>query len=96
MGDVIDVRPDRFLRAIRDTGDWDVACERSGLTTAEVEELCRDPKYDLALVECHLEHHEERIVQASEKVIEQARAHRSERVRLLREQALAHYRDRHP
>lgn len=96
MGEVVDVRPDRFLRAMRDTGDWVKSCEQAGLTTAEVEELCRNPKYDLAVVECQIEHHEDQLIQATEKVIEQARAQRAERVRLLREQAMADFRARHP
>lgn len=96
MGDVVDVRPDRFLRAMRDTGDWAKSCEQANLTSDEVSALCGNPKYDLAVVECQLEHHEERLIEATEKVIEQARAQRQERINTLREQAMAGFRSRHP
>ena len=69
MGEVVDVRPDRFLRAMRDTGDFGKAAEAAGLAVEEAEELCKtNPKYDLAVIDCHLEWLEDRLG-------EQMRAH---------------------
>ena len=60
MGDVVDVRPDRFLREMRDHGDWNKACQRAGMTLIELNDLCRSNiKFDRAFVECHLEYLEE-------------------------------------
>jgi len=60
MGDVVDVRPDRFLREMREHGDWNKACQRSGMTIAELNDLCRSNiKFDRSFVECHLEFLEE-------------------------------------
>ena len=61
MGDVVDVRPDRFLREMREHGDWNEACQRSGMTLAELNDLCRSNiKFDRSFVECHLEYLEEK------------------------------------
>ena len=97
MGDIIDARPDRFLRAMRETGDWDKACEQSGMTTAEIEEICREnSKYDLAIIECQLEFVEEQMIEATEKIIEKARQQRTLRLAQLRETSLADFHTRHP
>ncbi len=95
--DVIDMRPDRFLRAIRDKGDWATACEAAGFTLDEVEDLCRvNPKFDLAQVECQLEYHEEQIIAAMEAAITAARHNRETRIADLRRSSLAMWRERHP
>ena len=94
--DVVDMRPDRFLRAMRDSGDWNGACAAAGLTSEEACELCKNPKFDLATVECQLEYHEEQIIEATEAAIEQARADRAARIQTLREQAYADFKARHP
>jgi len=62
MGDdvVVDIRPDRFLREMREHGDWNKACQLSGMTISELNDLCRSNiKFDRAFVECHLEFLEE-------------------------------------
>jgi hypothetical protein len=60
MGDVVDVRPDRFLRELREHGNVHRAAENAGLTIAEVEAMCRASiKFDRAQIECHLEYLEE-------------------------------------
>ena len=64
MGDVIDMRPDRFLHELRETGKWDIACTKSGMSGAEVEQLCQiNSKFDLAQIECHLEFIEEKLIE---------------------------------
>lgn len=75
MGDVIDARPDRFLREMRDHGTWAKACELSGLSPFEAKRLCTEnPKFDLAQVECLLEFSEEFFTQMVEEVIAEAEA----------------------
>ena len=96
MGDVVDTRPDRFLREMREHGTWAVACKKSGLTRNEVEQLCVDnARFDLAQTECQLEYHEEIIVKATEQAIEAARKQRDIRVSQLRDTAMQAYRKRH-
>lgn len=95
--DVIDMRPDAFLRAIRDTADWQAACDKAGFTLDEVEKLCAEnPKFDLAQVECQLEYHEEQIIAATEAAIDAARANRDRQIKSLRENSLKKWRERHP
>ncbi len=78
MGDVennvIDVRPDRFLREMRDHGDWNKACHAAGMTMIELNDLCHSNiKFDRAFVECHLEYLEEKAQAAMRSGIEAAR-----------------------
>jgi hypothetical protein len=87
--DVIDVRPDRFLRALRETGSWDEACRQSGLTVDEVTQMCVDnKKFDLAQTECHLEHVEETLLGAIETAAVQAHAKLELKMSGLREAAM--------
>jgi len=74
MGDVIDVRPDRFLREMREHGDWNKACQTSGMSIAELNELCRSNiKFDRAFVECHFEFLEEKAQAEIQKCLQAAR-----------------------
>ena len=60
MGEVVDVRPDRFLREMREHGDANRACEAAGLAKSELEDLCRSNiKFDRTQVEIHLEYLED-------------------------------------
>ncbi len=73
--DVIDMRYDRFLRELREHGSWKIASEKSGLPEAEVSAACvENPKFDLAQVECQLEHSEEFMLNSTEKSIAAATA----------------------
>lgn len=95
--DVIDMRPDRFLRVLRDTANWAEACEKAGYSPDEVEALCAaNAKFDLSQVECQLQFHEEKIIEATEAAITTARANRDTRIASLREGSLAEWRSRHP
>lgn len=95
MGDVVDARPDRFLRAMRDHGQWHKACEESGMTSSEVEGLCADnPQFDLAQIECQLEFIEDSLIQHTEKAIAEARANRENRIKVLRDAAMVGYKAR--
>jgi hypothetical protein len=86
MGDVVDVRPDQFLRAMRDTGDYGAAAARAGLEVAEVEQLSlENKKFDLAVIDCHMEWLED-------KIMAQARDHLAN----AREMHMSAYRTRHP
>ena len=92
---IVDLRPDRFLRAMRETGNWIAACEQSGLDSNEIEKLCRkDEKFDLAQLECQLQYHEEQIIEATEQAIKQAREQRRARIQKMREDALEEFKKR--
>ncbi len=74
MGDVVDVRPERFLRELRDHGDWNKACQRAGMTIAELNTLCRENiKFDRSFVECHLQYLEDSVNTAARKRIRDGR-----------------------
>ena len=95
MSNVIDARPDRFLREMRDHGDWTEACKKSGLTSEEVESLCiSNTKFDLAQVECQLEYIEDLYTQQIEKTIADARVTCAEAVAKFREEAMTAYHER--
>ena len=92
MSNVIDARPDRFLREMRDHGDWTKACEGAGMTSDEVNSLCQsNPKFDLAQVECQLEYIEDLYTQRIEKTIADARVMCAEAVAKFREEAMEDY-----
>jgi len=56
MGEIVDVRPDRFLREMREHGSVDTACRNAGMPRADLEALCRaNAQFDHAQVECYLE-----------------------------------------
>lgn len=75
MGDVIDVRPDRLLREMREHGNMDKACQAAGMTIIELNALCRSNiKFDRAFVENHLEYLEEKVNSDTQKRIAGARA----------------------
>ena len=86
MGDVIDVRPDRLLREMREHGDWDKACQFAGMTMKELNELWHSNiEFDRAFVECHLEYLEE-----------EAQAEMQKRLKAARTLAYKHLAERHP
>lgn len=97
MGEVVDISPDGFLKAMRETGDWQKSCEKANVSSAEMEKLCHEnAKYDLATVEAQLEFIEDQLIQATEKAIEQARQNREARLAQLRQKAMNDFRARHP
>lgn len=96
MGELVDARPDRFLREMRASGDWDIACERSGLTTDEAEALCAaNPQFDLAAVECQLKHIEESIDKEINDILQEVYKSREVLIRSSRELAMKMYKARH-
>ncbi len=75
MGDVVDVRPDRFLREMRDHGDTLKALAASGMSRAEFDSICASNlKFDRAQVECHLEFIEDQIQAQVRKLLRVTRA----------------------
>ncbi len=75
MGDVVDVRPDRFLREMRDHGDVVKALAASGMSRVEFDTLCSDNlKFDHAQVECQLEFFEDEIQTRVRKLLKVTRA----------------------
>ena len=62
MGGVVDIRPDRFLREMREHGDKLKALTASGMSQAEFDSICSSNiKFDRAQVECHLEYFEDHL-----------------------------------
>ena len=60
MSNVVDIRPDRFLRELRDYGDVNKACDAAGLPFSELTSLCvANIQFDRAYVACYLEYLEE-------------------------------------
>ena len=104
MGDVIDARPERFLREMREHGTWAEASKAAGLTLDEVEQLCAEnPKFDLTQIECRLEYVEESLTTEVEKVITEAKRRIAKArtalaggIAAYRVAAMAAYRKRHP
>ena len=71
---VIDIRFDRFLRELRETGCFEISAKKSGMTISEVEARCKqNPKFDLAAIECHLEFLEEKLDQQKRDGLKKAR-----------------------
>ena len=62
MGDVIDVRPDRFLRELREGTQISVAASVAGISHADLLELLHEnSKFKIATRECILEYAEEQL-----------------------------------
>ena len=96
MGDLIDARPDRFLKEIRKHGTWERACALSGMTMAEADDLCNtNAEFDLAQVEAQLQFAEEAMVSAVEETIDNARLAMSNKLKQLRERLTKYYQLRH-
>ena len=75
MGDVVDVRPDRLLREMREHGNQNRACQASGMTETEFDDLCRSNlKFDRAQVECQLEYFEDHLTTWMRKYLRGVRA----------------------
>jgi len=73
-GVLVDVRPNRFLREMREHGDWNKACQASGMTVKELNDLCRSNiRFDRVFVECHLEFLEEKAQAEMQKRLKAAR-----------------------
>ena len=73
-GEVIDLRPDRFLREMRKHGSLAQACMNSGMSHAEFSDLCKSNiKFDRAQVECFLQHIEDEIMAVARKQLGDAR-----------------------
>lgn len=73
MTNVVDARQTILLKTLRDTGDWQKACNTSGIFPGEFEKMCFDNKaFDLAQVEALLEYLEETLQsQANHEVASQ-------------------------
>ena len=94
---VVDLRPDRFLRAMRETGCWADAAKAAGMSTEEVEQTCAEnPKFELSAIECQLEFIDEQLIRTCEKEIEKLWRNKNLKMIRLRETAHAQFRDRHP
>jgi hypothetical protein len=56
MGEVVDVRPDRFLREMREHGQVNTACKNARMPREELEALCQtNAEFDRAQIDCYLE-----------------------------------------
>ncbi len=74
MGDVVDVRPDRFLREMREHGDRFKALAASGMSQSEFDGICStNIGFDRAQVECHLEYLEDQLQTQIRKLLRATR-----------------------
>lgn len=74
MAEVIDVRPDRFLRELRDGKNITEATEAAGMTTVELNDLITvNPPFALAARECIAEHAEENMQIMANSAVKQIR-----------------------
>ena len=63
MNQVVDIRPDRLLRELRETGSLEIAAEKAGMSMDEVTGLmAQNRKFDLSCIECFLEYNEEQVI----------------------------------
>ncbi len=86
MGEVIDVRPDRFLKELREHADPDKACAAARMSREELNAIIlSNPKFDLARVECVLEFTEDLMTASLRGALAQLRA-----------AALEKFKERHP
>jgi hypothetical protein len=75
VGDVVDIRPDRYLRELREHGDKLKALTASGMSQVEFDNICSSNiKFDRSQVECHLEFIEENLQTQVRKLIRVTRA----------------------
>ena len=66
--ELIDLRPDRFLKEIRDHGDTVQACTAAGFSPEELEELLQSvPKLRFTAHECLLQYAEEQVLEQQAK-----------------------------
>jgi len=64
MAELIDLRPDRFLREVREQGDAYKACITAGFTLEELKSLIQEnEKFRISVVECLNEWGEDIIMQ---------------------------------
>lgn len=74
MGEVIDVRPDRFLRELREGKNIADAAEAAGMTLVELNDLVANiPSFALAARESIAEHAEENMQIMANNAMEQIR-----------------------
>ncbi len=77
---VVDIRPDRYLREVREHGDMGEAARKAGLTADELNELLQLPKYYRAIIECVRERREEQLIIARDEAIAQIRTDYNTRI----------------
>lgn len=64
MDNVVDLRPDRFLREVREDCDISRASERAGIAVPELEKLLKNRKFFISVAECIRERREERLLES--------------------------------
>ena len=94
---VIDIRPERFLRAMRETGDWNAACKAAGIESSEAANLCNtNAQFDRSMVECLMEHLEEKTIVEREATIAAAHGFFVKKIGIMRDKLEADFNERHP
>ncbi len=105
---VVDIRPERFLRAMRETGDWNASCKAAGLESADAANLCNtNAQFDRSMVECLMEYLEEKTIAEREAAIMAASANLDaaikvahgffvKKIGIMRDKLEADFLERHP
>lgn len=86
---------DKFLLAMRETGDWHEACDQAGITLAESERFCESRPYHRAVVDLQLEYIEDTLHVATKALIEKLIKNKEIKLANLRAQAYADYEASH-
>lgn len=94
---VVDIRPERFLRAMRETGDWNASCKAAGLDSADAANLCNtNAQFDRSMVECLKENLEEKAIVEREAAIAAAHGFFAKKIGILNDKIEADFNERHP
>ncbi len=94
---VVDFGPTRFLRAMRDTGDWNASCKASGMPSEEAAKRCNtNAKFDRSMVEALKENLEEKCIEEREAAILAAHGFFKKKLGILHDKLEADFNERHP
>ena len=94
---VVDFGPARFLRAMRDTGDWNASCVVSGIASEEAANRCNtNAKFDRSMVEALKENLEEKCIEEREAAIMAAHGFFVKKLGILHDKLEADFNERHP
>lgn len=94
---VVDIRPERFLRAMRDTGDWAASCMAAGIDSTDAANLMlTDVGFDRCVIECLKEHYEEKAIEEREATIKSAHLFYEKKMMSIKESLDNDFYARHP
>lgn len=94
---VVDIRPERFLRAMRETGDWAASCTAAGVEPTDAANLMlMDAGFDRCVTECLKEYFEEKAIDEREAAIKAAHAFFEKKLSAVKDKLEGDFYERHP